>query len=407
MNLKTSFLLFLFIFFFQSALTAQTISKGELDYAITTAVPFLRIIPDARSSGMADVGVSTNPDNNAFFHNPSKYIFMRSDFGASFNFAPWLSQITNDIFLANANGFYKLNESFAIGLGFRYFTLGKISFKDEFNGDLGTGNPNEFALDASFAYKLSDNLSIGIGGRFIYSDLTNGLTNNNQNRIGLAGAGDIGLFYRSNLGSIGDIQDANINFGVNISNIGTKMSYGSNEPDYLPANLGLGTTFSMAIDDYNEISGTLEFNKLLVPTPKFTVDDIGVRRYIDNNNNGVPDFKESSSFAGLLTSFSDHPDGIGGEIKEVISQLGIEYSYDKSFFVRTGLHYEPIASGGRQFATAGIGVKYNAFLLNVSYVVPLSSVRSPLDNQLKFSLIFNLSEEESRYNSSNSWSSGW
>lgn len=375
-----------------SLYSQNSITKNGLEYVITTAVPFLRIGTDARASGMAEVGVSTSADVNSAFHNPAKFAFIEKDKGASINFAPWLRQITNDIYLLHANGYMKLAPNHTASLGFKYFTLGEINYRDANNGPLGISKPYEFALDGHYAFRLSENLSIGAGGRFILSDLSNGATQTQVTiPVGTAFAVDLGMFYSKKL-DIRNLYESKLNFGFNISNIGSKIQYSNTEPDYIPTNLSIGATFEGASDEHNSFSGTLQFDKLLVPNPTYKLDNQGKLKFVDANTNGIPDFKEYSSISGILTSFGDNGDGISGELKEFIVHLGAEYAYEKTYFARAGFFYEPDAAGGRQYVTAGIGLKYNVMKLDFSYLLPITQQKSPLDNQMRVSVSFNVGE---------------
>lgn len=389
-------LIFLLTIAFSEYIAQSTINKGGLEYVITTGVPFLRIATDARSSGMAEVGVSTPADNNSGFHNPSKLSFMESDHGASINFAPWLRQITNDIYLINANGYTKLNPNHAVGLNFRYFTLGQIQYKNDQGGDIGQSKPFEFALEGNYAFRLAENFGIGATGRFILSDLSNGSTATNlQLPSGTAFSVDFSSFYKKRL-EIQSFQESSLNFGLNISNIGTKIQYSADgRPDYIPTNFSFGTTFEAKLDDYNSFNATIQFDKLLVPTPSYTTDNQGKKVFVDENRNSIADFKEFGSIDGMLVSFGDHGDGIGGELGEIIYHLGAEYAYQKTYFLRAGFYYEPVAAGGRQFATAGLGLKFNKLFLDFSYLLPITQQRSPLDNQMRVSVGINVGESKS------------
>lgn len=392
------FLLILISFFgiIQPVFSQSGITKNGLEYVITTGVPFVRIGADARASGMAEVGVSTSADNNSGFHNPAKFAFIENDMGASINFAPWLRQITNDIYLINANGYYKLNSNHVAALGFRYFTLGEINYRDAQNGPLGISKPFEFAVDGNYSFRLSETFSIGASGRFILSDLSNGATAANFTiPVGTAFAVDFGAFYSKKLDII-NMYESKINIGVNISNVGSKIQYSSGEPDYIPTNLSIGGTFEGKVDEHNSFSGTLQFDKLLVPTPTYKLNNQGKLVFVDANNNTIPDFKEYSSISGIAASFVDHGDGIAGELREFIVHLGGEYAYQKTYFARAGFYYEPTGAGGRQYITTGIGMKYNAMRLDFSYLLPITQQRSPLDNQMRVSVSFNVGEEKTK-----------
>jgi hypothetical protein len=403
---KVYFIIGLFIFGFNLSSYAQTppgsaITKNGLEYVITTAVPFLRIGADARASGMAEVGVSTSADNNSGFHNPAKLAFVENDMGGSINFAPWLRQITNDIYLINGNLYYKPSANHTMGIGIRYFTLGEINYRDAQNGPLGISKPYEGTFEGHYAFRLSEFLSIGASGRFILSDLSNGATNATVTiPVGTAFSVDFAAFYSKKF-DIRGMEEAKINIGANISNVGTKIQYSTSEPDYIPTNLAIGATFEGKLDEFNSFSGTLQFDKLLVPSPTYKLNNQNKLEFVDANRNGTPDFKEHNSISGIITSFGDNGDGLSGELKEYIVHLGAEYAYQKTYFARTGFFYEPDAAGGRQYVTAGIGLKYNAMKLDFSYLLPITQQKSPLDNQMRVSVSFNVGEEKSK--NSNYW----
>jgi hypothetical protein len=380
----------LYVFF----LCVSNVSSQNTNFkVITTAVPFIRIAPDARSSGMADVGVSTSPDANSGFHNPAKFAFVESDYGGSLNFAPWLRQITNDIYLGTINGYMKVAPNHTFGLGFRYFTLGSIQLTDLNGAQIGQGKPNEFTLEGHYAFRLAESFGIGTSARYIYSNLSSGLSSGDAGP-GSAFAVDFAMYYRKKLEMIPNVNSAHLNIGLNMSNIGSKMQYSTvGSPDYIPANMGLGTTFETEIDDANKFSLSLEFNKLMVPSLIYLKNKNGQDSVLD------PEYKKQSSLAGVLSSFGDHPDGFSGELKEFIIQAGAEYSYQKTFFLRAGYFFESEQAGGRNFASAGAGFKYNKLMLDFAYLIPLKQQRSPLDNQIKFSITFNLGEEDSKQSS--------
>lgn len=384
-----------FLFFSTNHLVSQNTSVGDLKYVITTGVPFMRIATDARSAGMGETGVATSADNSSGFHNPAKLAYIENDMGAAINFAPWLRQITNDIYLINANGYYKLSPNHAAGLSLRYFTLGQINYTDQGGLPLGTSKPYEMAVEGHYSFRLSENFGIGTSGRFILSDLTNGATNATvQIPAGNAFSVDFAAFYSKKM-EIRGLQESKINIGVNISNIGSKIQYVSTSvPDYIPTNLSIGAAFEGQIDEHNSFTGTIQLDKLLVPTPTYFRNNQGRDTFIDKNRNSTPDFKEYGSIAGMLTSFGDHGDGFTGELSEFITKIGAEYAYQKSYFLRAGFFYEPVGAGGRQFITAGLGLKYNSMRLDFSYLLPITQQRSPLDNQMRVSIGFNVGEQK-------------
>lgn len=360
--------------------TVPTSEDGE-DYlnTVTTAVPFLRIAPDARSGSMGDVGVATSPDAASIFWNNSKMAFIEDNSGLAITYTPWLSNLVNDIFLAYVNGFWKVDKLSTVSGSLRYFSLGNITFTDQNGQVLQDFRPNEFAIDAGYARKLSDNFSAGLVLKYIFSNLASGqFVNGIPIKPANGVAADISLFYTNEF-EMGD-NDAFFNAGMNISNIGNKVTYtSSTERDYIPTNLGVGTSIGVNFDDYNKLSWSIDFNKLLVPTPD-TLDETGQL--------GVLDYKEYSVISGIFTSFSDAPQGFGEELSEINIGTGLEYWYNNQFAVRGGYFFEDPSKGGRQFFTLGLGLRYNVFGLDFSYLIPSSNQQNPLDNTLRFTLSF-------------------
>ena len=370
-----------------TVLQAQVGSTGQLDgriNTINTAVPFLRIAPNARSGGMGDLGVAISPDANAIFWNSSKLAFMEQEMGFSLTYTPWLKQLVNDIYLAYLSGYKKLDDNQALGVSLRYFSLGNIVFTDITGTETGQGRPNEFAIDVAYARKLSENIGAGINLRYIFSNLASGQTVNGINiNPGQAFAADIN-FYGQHDVEISDLE-TQLAWGVNVSNIGTKISYTDNAEnrDFLPTNLGTGVAWTLNVDDFNSIMIGVDINKLLVPTPD-TIDT--------DPSNGIFDYKEQGIISGMLTSFSDAPGGFSEELSELIYSFGVEYWYDQQFAVRAGYFLESATKGNRKFFTVGLGLRYNVFGLDFSYLVPTSNQRNPLDNTLRFSLSFDFND---------------
>lgn len=360
--------------------------------AIITAVPFLRIVADARSGAMGDVGIALSPDANAMHFNDAKLVFAEQDLGISATYTPWLRALgLTDVYLAYLTGYYKTDEFQAFGLGLRYFSLGEIAFTDINGEPLGNGRPNEFEVKASYSRKLSDNFSAAIGAKFIYSNLASGQVVNGTNiTSGTAGAADVSLFYRTpiDLNSI----ESNLAIGLAITNVGSKITYtnaANNERDYIPTNLGIGAAWEFMIDDYNSITIAADINKFLVPTPCPNND-------CDEDQTGIPDWKEESPIGGIFTSFGDAPGGFEEELRELMYSVGLEYWYDKQFAVRAGYYSENQLKGNRRFFTVGLGLKYQIFGLNFSYLVPTTNQRNPLDNTLRFSLLFDFGSTDDK-----------
>jgi len=355
---------------------------------ITTAVPFLLIAPDARGGGMGDVGVASTPDANSIHWNPAKYIFAPRDFGAAVSYSPWLRALVNDINLAYLAGYWKINPNNAVAASLRFFSLGNITFTNENGESTGQYRPNEFAIDVSYARKLSDHISMAVSGRYIYSNLTLGQTvGNRSTHAGQSGAADVGFYYRlpiefKRLTSLFAV-------GVNITNIGAKISYTENtEKDFLPTNLKFGVGYTLEFDKYNSLSAFLDINKLLVPTPPIygPKDSITGNQSILNGkdpNVGI--------VTGMLQSFYDAPNGFSEEIKEYSISLGLEYWYDKQFSIRAGYFNESQMKGNRKFFTLGAGIRYSVFGLDFAYLIPTIQ-HHPLENTLRFTLLFDFNK---------------
>jgi hypothetical protein len=339
---------------------------------VTTAVPFLRISPDARAGGMGDLGIATSPDASSGFWNMGKVAFNQSQGGIAATYTPWLKQLVNDVYLASLSGYYKFADDQAINVGLRYFSLGNIQFTDASGNSFGNGKPREFSLDVGYSRKLSDKLGLGIALRYINSDLTNGVpsTGASSYKAGTAVAGDIGLYY-DNKTEDGD----GFTFGAALSNLGSKISYSSGDAnrDFIPANLGLGVTWNKAIDEQNKVMIGLDLNKLLVPTLEGTTQQ------------DIDDYRSQGPVAGWGKSFSDFPG-------QANVSLGAEYWYNNQFALRAGYYYEDKSRGNRRYFTAGVGLKYNVFGLNFSYLAPSGSgvTQNPLSNTMRFSVLFDL-----------------
>ncbi|MFN7119005.1 MAG: type IX secretion system outer membrane channel protein PorV, partial [Saprospiraceae bacterium] len=278
----------------------------------------------------------------------------------------------------------KLDEFQALGFGLRYFSLGSIPFTD-INGEaLITGKPNEFEVAVAYARQLSDKFSAAVTGKFIYSNLASGqIVNGETIEAGIAGAADFSLTYKTEIEM--NNAESDLTVGLAVSNVGSKITYTrSLVRDFLPANLGIGAAWDIDLDDYNRITFAIDVNKLLAPTPC-----LGPNCNTGGDPN-VPDYKEQSPISAIFNSFSDAPEGFSEEVKELMYSAGIEYWYDKQFAVRAGYYNEHRQKGGRKFVTVGLGLKYNVFGLNFSYLVPTTNQRNPLDNTLRFSLLFDM-----------------
>ncbi len=371
-----------------ASLIGQDLDKSN---PILTAVPFLTIPVDSRAGGMGDAGVATTPDINSLYHNPAKYVFMDKEFGVAISYAPWLRQLVNDISLMYLVGYFKLDDRQVLSADLKYFSLGSITFTTIDAQTIGDYKPNEFALSLAYSRFMADNLSASVALRYIYSNLTLG-----QNVEGMAThpgrsvASDVSVYYHKPVEI--SKKSSLITAGLNFSNIGAKISYSENDQkEFLPAMLRLGAGLQMELDDYNKIEGTVEFHKLLVPTPPI-YDDNGNILYGKDPNVSVP--------AGVFQSFYDapgvqldpeNPDNrsvMKEELREVNYLIGVEYWYANQFALRGGYFHEPATKGNRKYFTVGLGLRLNVFGIDFSYLIPTTQ-QHPLAKTLKFTLLFN------------------
>ena len=359
----------------------NTNTNGSNLSAIPTAVPFLNISPDSRSSAMGDAGVAITADANANYWNPAKLPFLDNDDAVSLSYSPWLRQLVPDISLSYLSYVHKVDDRNSIGFALRYFNYGAIDFKDASQNDLGTYNPNEYSLNGSFARKFGDDFSLGITLGYIRSNLSNEIFSTGtgaQAKPGNAVAAGVSLFYSNKNQEFG--TDGIFSFGLNISNIGSKISYDDAGPAYfLPANLKIGVANTINLDDYNQITFTLDLNKLLVPTPPIT----------DANGNIIKGTSDNVSVpAGIFGSFTDAPGGGSEELQEITFSPGVEYWYNQVIALRAGYFYQNPNKGGSQYLTLGVGLKYSEFNFDFSYLAARQQ-SSPLANTLRFTLIAN------------------
>ncbi len=385
-TLKVLLYSFLIVFFVQQNINSQ-IHIGDLSggvNTITTAVPFLAITPDSRAGGMGDVGIATKADANSMHWNPAKYSFVDEQFGLSISYTPWLRALIGDISLSYLSGFMRLNRRNVVAVSMRYFSLGNITFTDFTGTTLRDFNPNEFSVDVAYSLLLSKKISGAIAVRYIYSNLTGGMTSGagTETHPGNAVAGDISFFYISPLTIMS--KKSKISAGINFSNIGSKISYtDASQANFLPMNLGIGTALEMDINDFNSITLALDFNKLLVPTPPI-YDGQGKEpeNIIEGKNPNV------SVPAAIGQSFNDAPGGFKEELHEITTSIGLEYWYAKKFAIRTGYFVEHETKGNRKFFTIGLGLKLNVFSLDFAYLMPIQQ-HNPLENTIRLSLSFN------------------
>lgn len=362
---------------------AQTNLLGQLN-TITTAVPFLSISPDARAGGMGDIGVATLPTSNSMHWNISKLAWIEDDMGVSISYTPWLRSLVPDINLAYIAWHKKIQKDQALSASLRYFSLGAIQLTDINGNPLGESNPNEFALDVGYARKLGAEFSGGLALRYINSNLTNGQSFQGiESKAGQSVAADISALWRHKVEVSG--KDALVQVGANISNIGSKINYTNlGVKDFIPINLRLGGALIADLNEYNQLTVSLEFNKLLVPTPPIYTTDSTSQTIILYGEN--PD---KSVAEGIFSSFSDAPNGFKEELQEINVAFGLEYWYDQQFAFRLGYFNEHENKGNRKYLTLGAGLKFNVFGLDFAYLIPTEQ-RHPLENTLRFTLHFDI-----------------
>jgi hypothetical protein len=354
-------------------------STGTLN-AIQTVVPFLTIAPDSRAGAMGDAGVATSPDVYSMHWNPAKFAFIDGNAGLGISYSPWLRNLVPDINIAYLAGYKRIDTKQVIAASLIYSSLGDVPFTDEFGNLQRTFNPNEFALDLGYSRLFSENFSGGIAFRFIYSNLTGGTYSGGvATKPGVSFAADISGYYQKKLDILS--KEGQLGLGLNISNIGTKMSYSSAQTaDFIPMNLRLGTSATINLDHFNKLTASLDLNKLLVPTPPIyssTNPDSIIKG--KNPNVAVP--------VAIFQSFFDAPGGFKEELHEITYSFGIEYWYNNQFALRGGYFYEDPTKGNRKYFTAGAGFRLKAFTLDFSYLMPTAQ-NNPLAHTLRFSIAF-------------------
>jgi hypothetical protein len=367
--LASAFLVTLGCFFLFSA-TAQTNPIN----IVTTAVPFLRISPDARAGGMGDAGIAISPDANAGFWDLGKVPFASTPDAIGVTYTPWLQDIAQDVYMITLAGYHKLDEDQAFSGGIRYFNLGQIQFTDAFGNPLNTGRPHEFAIDFGYSRKLSDAIGIGATLRYINSSLANGVaTNGVTYKAGNAVAADLSLY-----GDNTNEEGSGLTWGIALSNLGSKIGYTDNaeSKDYIPANMGAGLSYTWAFQEEHKFTLALDVNKLLVPA--FPTD---------TSQQAINDYHTQSVFSSWFKSFGDNA---------ISGSLGAEYTYNNQFSLRAGYYMETKEMGDRSYFTAGVGLRYNIFDFNFSYLAPSGNgvTRNPLSNTLRFSVLFDLGPQE-------------
>jgi len=383
--------IFIFSVLLLTSLAVFSQSAGSQDSRLNpliTSAPSLTITPDARAGGMGDVGVATSADVNSQHWNPSKYVFMDSPGGVSFSYTPWMSKIVKDINLAYLCGYFKIADKQVISGSLRYFSLGQVDLTNADGTVLTSTQPSEFAIDAAYSRLLSERWSAAVAMRFIYADLSGGMVE--ELFPGNSVAADIATTYKMPLTFPAD--NGSLAFGLNISNIGSKISYDKGNTNlFIPTNMRLGASLEYPMDKYNKISVSLDLNKMLIPSTPIKNVVAGADSATTAANDkayqtALNKYNSTSPLSGIFNSFSD---GFAEEMREIAWAVGVEYAYNKQFFLRGGYFNEDKTKGSRKYFTAGAGFKLNMFQLDASYVISVAQT-NPLDQTIRFSLSFDM-----------------
>jgi len=355
---------------------AQSISD-KTNNVVTTAVPMLRISPDARSTGMGETGIATSADAYSNFWNLGKTVFAKQKASIGVTYTPWLNDLDlKDVYIASIAGYYKLDDNQALTLGLRYFSLGDIQFTDQSGNDIGSNRPREYTVEGGYSRKLGPKSGLGIGVRYISSNLANGTFNGVNYKKGSSVAADLHYFHNG-----AKENGEGFNYGVTLSNLGSKISYTDDnaQKDFIPANLGLGGAYTKVFDADSKLTFAVDLNKLLVPTP-------------DTSFSSIANYRKQGVVSSWAKSFGDAPGGGSEELREVTASIGAEYMYKEQFAFRAGYFYESPLKGNRRYATVGAGLKYNVIGLNLAYIFPSGAgiSRNPLSNTVRFSLLFDI-----------------
>ena len=375
--MKNKALIFSIIFLLTAPLMPLAAQDKHPLNVIQTVVPFLTIAPDSRAGAIGDAGVATSPDLYSMHWNPAKYAFIDGNGGFAMSYSPWLRALVPDINLALLTGYYRIDSKQVLAGSLMYSSLGEIQFTDDYGNYQSTHNPNEFSIDAAYSRLFSEHWSGGVALRFIYSNITGGqYVGSTETKAGTAFAADASAYYTTAL-KLGS-KTGRISAGMNFSNIGSKMSYTSDEdPDFIPMNMRLGTTFTIDLDRYNTLGISFDINKLLVPTPPVYEDG----EIVDGKDPNV------SVPVAIFQSFYDAPNGFGEEMHEISESIGIEYWYNQQFALRTGYYNQADCKGNMKYFTAGAGFRLSVFSLDFSYLIPVTQ-NNPLARTLRFSLGF-------------------
>lgn len=371
-----------------AVMSAGVFAQDKMDMfnPVNTSVTSQTIAPDARAAGMGDVGAATDPDVNSQYWNPAKYPFCISRAGVSLNYTPWLRQLVSDMDLAYLSGYYRIGDYSAVSASLRYFSLGEVMTNYDSTTGLSDGmtiNPYEMSFDVAYSLMLSEKFSIAAAVRWIYSDLTYVYTEDTS--PGSAFAADLACYYNNyiNIGA----RECQLGIGLNISNIGSKITFGGDDnSEFIPTNMRLGVALMVPIDEYNRFTIAADANKLLVPTYPKQEEGESTEAY---QQRVQKEYYDVSSISGIFKSFGDAPGGFKEELQEVNWSVGAEYVYNDKFTLRAGYHHESENKGNRKYFTVGAGFRMSAFSLDCGYVIATAK-SNPLDQTLRFTLGFDM-----------------
>ena len=387
--MSTYYRLFLPLLLLSLSLSVRAQDKQNMFNPVNTSVTSQTFAPDARAAGMGDVGAATDPDVNSQYWNPAKYPFTISRAGVALNYTPWLRQLVNDMDLAYLSGYYRIGEHSAVSGSLRYFSMGEVFLADQIDnagqvaGNAMTINPYEMSLDVAYSLMLSEKFSIAAGVRWIYSDLTFDFADDTS--PGSAFAADLACYYQDYV-VLGE-RECQLGLGLNISNIGSKISFGGDNHSYfIPTNMRLGASLMIPVDEYNRFTIAADANKLLVPTYPKQEEGESTEEYQQRMED---DYWNVSSISGIFKSFGDAPNGFKEELEEINWSVGAEYTYHDKFSLRAGYHHESENKGNRKYFTAGAGFRMNVFSLDAAYVIATAK-SNPLDQTLRFTLTFDM-----------------
>ena len=383
----------------------QYINAQQDSRVITTGVPFLLVAADARAAGMGDQGVATAPDAFSQQWNPAKYAFATDKQGFTASYTPYLTDLVNDISLGQATYYNRFNERSAFAVSLRYFGLGEIELRQNAEDEPQIVKPNELALDGSYSLHLSERFAMSVAGRYIRSALRIPSGESTDSKPASSFAVDVSGYYVGEEAAFSDFN-GRLRLGFNFQNMGPKINYDAgasddNSANFLPANMRIGGGYDFILDDFNKVTLSVEFAKLLVPTPKSAdLDGDGLitsQEEIDLRTQNNADYNKINWVSGIFSSFGDAPGGFSEELKEFTYSVGTEYLYQDSFAFRLGYFHESPIKGARKFFSLGAGFKYNVVKVDVSYLFSASKVKNPLENTLRFSLSFNFGDKYEDY----------